>query len=69
LAGLLFLLARKPNSGCRSVYLYIFAPEKCLKIMEILHYNDLNLSKVKKNFNKVLEHLKKGNFAAADVKK
>jgi hypothetical protein len=37
--------------------------------MEILHYNDLNLTKVKKNFNKVVEHLKNGNFAAADVKK
>ena len=37
--------------------------------MQILYYNDLDYSKIKKNFGKVVEHLKNGNFAAADVKK
>ena len=37
--------------------------------MEILYYSDLDYAKVKKNFGKVVEHLKNGNFAGADVKK
>jgi hypothetical protein len=37
--------------------------------MEILHYNDLDYAKVKKNFIKVVEYLKSGNFAGAEVKK
>ncbi|MBX2928086.1 MAG: UvrD-helicase domain-containing protein [Saprospiraceae bacterium] len=37
--------------------------------MEILYYNDLDYSKVKKSFHKVVEQLKAGNFAGADVKK
>jgi hypothetical protein len=37
--------------------------------MEILYYNDLDFSKVKKSFHKVVEQLKAGNFAGADVKK
>ncbi|NUQ25053.1 MAG: DEAD/DEAH box helicase [Saprospiraceae bacterium] len=37
--------------------------------MEILYYSDLDSSKVRKNFNKVVEYLKSGNFSGADVKK
>lgn len=37
--------------------------------MDILYYNDLDFSKVKKNFNKVVEYLQNGNFSGADVKK
>ncbi|MEQ1746789.1 MAG: UvrD-helicase domain-containing protein [Saprospiraceae bacterium] len=37
--------------------------------MEILYYTDLDYAKVKKNFGKVVEQLKNGNFAGADVKK
>ncbi len=38
-------------------------------MMEILYYRELDYSKVKKNFNKVVEYLKSGNFTGADVKK
>jgi hypothetical protein len=37
--------------------------------MEILFYNDLDYSKVKKNFIKVVDLLRSGNFTGADVKK
>jgi superfamily I DNA/RNA helicase/Txe/YoeB family toxin of Txe-Axe toxin-antitoxin module len=37
--------------------------------MEILYYNDLDDSKVKKTFAKVVEQLKDGNFRGAEVKK
>lgn len=37
--------------------------------MEILYYSDLDYSRVKKSFSKVVEFLKAGNFAGADVKK
>ncbi len=37
--------------------------------MKILHYNELNTSKVKKQFKKVEEFLREGDFASADVKK
>lgn len=37
--------------------------------MEILYYTELDYAKVKKNFNKVVEYLKNGNFTGADVKK
>ncbi|MDX2303361.1 MAG: 3'-5' exonuclease [Microscillaceae bacterium] len=37
--------------------------------MEILIYNELDYSKVKKQFNKVLDFLKAGDFKSADVKK
>ncbi len=37
--------------------------------MEILYYTDLDYSKVKKNFQKVVEQLKEGNFPGAEVKK
>ncbi len=37
--------------------------------MEILQYNELNISPVKKQFSKVVEYLKQGDFKSADVKK
>jgi len=37
--------------------------------MEILLYNDLDASKVKRSFNKAVEYLRAGNFAGAEVKK
>jgi len=37
--------------------------------MELLFYNDLNYSKVNKQFNKVAEYLSKADFNAAEVKK
>jgi len=37
--------------------------------MKILHYNELNTSKVKKSFKKVSQYLEDGNFTAAQVKK
>lgn len=37
--------------------------------MDILYYSDLDYSKVKKSFAKVVEQLKNGNFAGAEVKK
>lgn len=37
--------------------------------MEVLYYNDLDYSKVKKSFQKVVEQLRSGNFQSADVKK
>ncbi len=37
--------------------------------MEILYYNDLDYSKVKKQFDKVVQQLRAGNFAGADIKK
>lgn len=38
-------------------------------VMEILYYTDLDYAKVKKNFSKVVEYLKNGNFAGAEVRK
>ena len=38
-------------------------------MMKILYYNDLKYSKVKKQFNKVVEFLKNGDFSSAEVKK
>ena len=37
--------------------------------MEVLYYNDLDYSKVKKQFEKTVTQLKNGNYAAADIKK
>lgn len=37
--------------------------------MKILHYSDLNLGKLKKQFKKVEGFLAKGDFKSADVKK
>lgn len=37
--------------------------------MNILLYNELNTASVKKQFDKVLQNLKKGDFKSADVKK
>ena len=37
--------------------------------MEILEYNNLNLRRVKKQYLKVTEMLRQGNFKSADVKK
>ncbi|MEX2565102.1 MAG: UvrD-helicase domain-containing protein [Cyclobacteriaceae bacterium] len=37
--------------------------------MEILYYNDLDFSKVKKAFEKTVDFLRKGDFKSADVKK
>jgi hypothetical protein len=37
--------------------------------MNILLYNELNIAPVKKQFDKVLQSLKKGDFKSADVKK
>ncbi len=37
--------------------------------MEVLYYNDLDFSKVKKQFEKTVNQLKSGNWAGADIKK
>jgi len=37
--------------------------------MEILYYNDLDYNKVKKQFDRTVNYLAAGNFAAAEVKK
>ena len=37
--------------------------------MEILYYNDLDFSKVKKQFEKTVNQLKAGNWAGAEIKK
>ncbi len=37
--------------------------------MEILYYNDLDFSKVKKQFEKTVDFLRKGDFRSADIKK
>lgn len=37
--------------------------------MEILIYNEIDLQGVKKTFDKVVEQLKKGDFASAEIKK
>ncbi len=37
--------------------------------MEILYYNDLDFSKVKKQFEKTLNFLRKGDFKSAEIKK
>lgn len=37
--------------------------------MEILYYNDLHYTKVKKQFDKVVEQLRSNQFAAAEIKK
>ena len=38
-------------------------------MFNILLYNELNTASVKKQFDKVLQNLKKGDFRSADVKK
>ena len=37
--------------------------------MEVLYYNELDFSKVKKQFDKTVNYLKAGDFHSADVKK
>lgn len=37
--------------------------------MEVLYYNDLDFSKVKKQFEKTVQQLKSGNWSAAEIKK
>lgn len=37
--------------------------------MKILYYNELNYTKVKKQFDKLVSYLEAGNFASAEVKK
>ena len=37
--------------------------------MEILKYNELDISKVKKQYEKVIEMLRYDDFSSADVKK
>ena len=37
--------------------------------MKLLHYNELDFSKVKSSFKKTVKYLEEGNFSSADVKK